>query len=68
MKKLIVAAAGLTALVSSLSVLAGPDWTVIEKARGAKKAETHAAQMQQPMTGDHAAMMKACQEMMQQQK
>lgn len=66
MKNLILAAAGITALVSSLSVLAGPDWAVIEKARAAKKTETHAAQMQQPMTGDHAAMMKACQEMMQQ--
>lgn len=65
MKKLILAAAGMTALVSSLSALAGPDWAVIEKARAAKRAETHAAQMQQPMTGDHAAMMKACQEMMQ---
>lgn len=66
MKKLILAAAGMAALVSSLSALAGPDWAVIERARAAKKAETHAAQMQQPMTGDHAAMMKACQEMMQQ--
>lgn len=66
MKNLILATAGMTALVSSLSVLGGPDWAVIEKARAAKKAETHAAQMQQPMTGDHAAMMKACQEMMQQ--
>ena len=68
MKKLILAAAGVTALISSLSALAGPDWTVIEKARAAQKAEAHAAQMQQPMTGDRAAMMKACQEMMQQQK
>ncbi|WP_416047317.1 hypothetical protein [Cupriavidus basilensis] len=65
MKKIILAAAGMTALISSLSVLAGPDWYVIEKARAAKQAEKHTAQMQQQMAGDHAAMMKACQEMMQ---
>ncbi|MGY2492800.1 hypothetical protein [Cupriavidus sp. CP313] len=65
MKKFILAAAGMTALASSLSVLAGPDWAVIEKAREAKKAEAHAAQMQQSMAGDHAAMMRACQQMMQ---
>ncbi|QWC88818.1 hypothetical protein [Cupriavidus metallidurans] len=65
MKELILAAAGITALISSLSALAGPDWAVIEKARAAKKAETHEAQMRQPMTSDHAAMKKACQEIMQ---
>lgn len=65
MKELILAAAGITALISSLSALAGPDWAVIEKARAAKKAGTHEAQMRQPMTSDQAAMMKACQEIMQ---
>ncbi|GAB7547724.1 hypothetical protein [Cupriavidus sp. 8B] len=63
MKKIILAAVGTTALIASLSVLAGPDWYVIEKARAAKQTEMHAAQMQQK-TGDPAAMMKTCREMM----
>ncbi len=59
MKKIILAAAGITALASSLSVLAGPDWSVIEKAREAKRAET-----QQHKAADSAAMMQMCQSMM----
>ncbi len=63
MKKIILAAVGTTALLASLSVLAGPDWYVIERARAAKQAEMRTAQMQQK-AGDQAAMMKACREMM----
>jgi len=61
MKKIFLAAAGIAALASSLPVLAGPDWYVIEKARAANRAEM------QHKAADSAAMMEKCQIMMQRQ-
>ncbi|WP_454727044.1 MULTISPECIES: hypothetical protein [Cupriavidus] len=43
MKKIALAGAGLMALSCSLSALAGPDFSVIEKGREAKRAQQHAA-------------------------
>lgn len=36
MKKVILSAVGLAAVLTSLTAIAGPDWQVIEKARNAK--------------------------------
>ncbi|CAG2148068.1 hypothetical protein [Cupriavidus plantarum] len=43
MKRVLLALAGTAALVSSVSAFAGPDWTVIERAR----AYAHQQQVQQ---------------------
>jgi len=44
MKKVILSAVGLAAVLTSLTAIAGPDWQVIEKARNAKLAQIRAAQ------------------------
>ncbi|WP_316149977.1 hypothetical protein [Cupriavidus sp. BIC8F] len=65
---LLTMACAVTATVS-LAAMAGPDWSVIEKARAAKQAQAQKVTAHQPMMmEDHAAMMKACREMMAQPK
>ncbi|MGE8368487.1 hypothetical protein ACU4GI_09485 [Cupriavidus basilensis] len=39
MKTIVLALLSVTALASSLPALAGPDWTVIERARAQKQAQ-----------------------------
>ncbi|TDF62533.1 hypothetical protein [Cupriavidus sp. L7L] len=69
MKTILLTMAGAMAAALSLAAMAGPDWSVIEKARGAKQAQAQKATPHQPMTmEDHAAMIKACREMMAQPK
>jgi len=71
MKTILLTMAGAVTAAVSLAAIAGPDWSVIEKARAAKQAQAQAqkATPHQPMMmEDHAAMMKACREMMAQPK
>ncbi|AVA37682.1 hypothetical protein C3Z06_09585 [Cupriavidus metallidurans] len=68
MKTILLAVGAALALGTSLSAVAGPDWYVIEKARAAKQTEAKQAKAQAAMERDHAAMMKACREMMSQPK
>lgn len=63
MKTFLLTMIGAIATAISLTAMAGPDFYVIEKARYAKQAESHKS-----VPGDHAAMMKACREMMAQPK
>lgn len=63
MKTILLAVGTALTLGTSLSAVAGPDWYVIEKARAAKQTKAQAA-----LERDHAAMMKACREMMGQPK
>jgi hypothetical protein len=49
MKHTLVAMLGVATLAASASALAGPDWTVIERARAQKRAQQQAlAQQQKP--------------------
>lgn len=69
MKTILFTMAGAVTTAVSLAAMAGPDWSVIEKARAAKQAQAQKQTPHQPMTmEDHAAMMKACREMMAQPK
>ncbi|MFS8979706.1 hypothetical protein PO002_35410 [Cupriavidus necator] len=69
MKTILLTMAGAVTAAVSLAAIAGPDWSVIEKARAAKQAQAQKATPHQPMMmEDHAAMMKACREMMAQPK
>ena len=84
MNKLITTLIGATLAAASVSAFAGPDWTVIEKARQAKQAETRQTEAQplSPHTAGprgtvrfadldpaaKAAMMKECADMMQSRK
>lgn len=56
MKKVILSAVGLAAVLTSLTAIAGPDWQVIEKARNAKLAQKSAGM---------PAMPQPCQDMIQ---
>jgi len=67
MKTILLTMVGAIATAVSLAAVAGPDFYVIEKARAAKQAEAHKS-VPQPKISDHAAMMKACREMMAQPK
>lgn len=53
MKTLILALAGAATLAAALPALAGPDWTVIERARAEKRAAQRAA-LQQASCGQGA--------------
>lgn len=69
MKTILLTMASAVAAAVPLTATAGPDWSVIEKARAAKQVQAQKAPPHQPMTmEDHAAMMKACREMMAQPK
>ena len=63
MKKVILSAVGLAAVLTSLPAIAGPDWQVIEKARNAKLAQIRAAQAQK--SAGMPAMPQPCQDMIQ---
>lgn len=63
MKKVILSAVGLAAVLTSLTAIAGPDWQVIEKARNAKLAQIRAAQAQK--SAGMPAMPQPCKDMIQ---
>lgn len=60
MKRLVLVATSIAALASSLPAFAGSDWSVIERASAAKRAD-----MQQ--AAESAAVMQKCQTMMMRQ-
>lgn len=68
MKAILLAMGVALALGTSLTALGGPDWYVIEKARSAKQVEAQQSKSKATTERDHAAMMKACREMMAQPK